>query len=145
MYKLLFIFVEGDHDKLFFKKIRDYLYCHEYKYDIKIFKYQEKKDKKVNNLIKKCKSKENYEYFFVADLDSKYFKCFTSKKDKMIKKYDALDKDKIIIVKEEIESWYFSGNKSDDFRENELDFECSKEEFDELITSKFDSKIRLFK
>ncbi|MDR2624424.1 MAG: hypothetical protein LBC39_07695 [Methanobrevibacter sp.] len=145
MCNFLFIFVEGGHDELFFNKIRDIIcYNQEYKYDIRIVKYQEKGNKrKIDKLIKECKTKENYGYFFISDLDSRFHTCFTSKKKYLQDKYKPLEEDKVIIAKEEIESWYFSGNKLDGFRKNgiNLSYECSKEEFDEFITSKFDSKI----
>ena len=62
----------------------------------------------MNNNIKHLKSK-NIPYIFVSDLDSHTYPCLTSRKEKRKKEYPALDCDKIIIVNEEIESWFISG------------------------------------
>ena len=60
-------------------------------------------------------------------------------------KYDALEFSKIIIVKEEIESWYLAGvdNSFEKFKNWKIPDntdEIEKEDFDKIYVTSFDSK-----
>ena len=98
---MLFIFVEGLYDEKLLKRI--------YKYSlnkIQIIQYSTKSPKQVNNFINSIKNMPKCDYVFFSDSDgnSKY-----EKKRKLLNKYNKLDKNKIIVVCFEIESWYYAG------------------------------------
>lgn len=67
----------------------------------------------VEAFVKTCKQKESYDYLFVCDMDARGDKtlCITSRKQKEQNKYgrNLLEINKIVVVKEEIESWYLAG------------------------------------
>ncbi|MDR0911085.1 MAG: hypothetical protein LBM96_00610 [Methanobrevibacter sp.] len=136
MYNPFYIFVEGDFDELFLERIlpeiRDITTIN----DIRIIKYQQKKNIKVTKHIKGIK-KRNQNYLFLSDLDSHRFPCYTLKKEKIIKSY-GVEENKIVIVKEEIESWYYSGLKDKSLIKNGLNYYCSKEEFKKAISKDYD-------
>lgn len=137
----LSIFVEGVHDKIFFdsiiSEIRKYTGMHNAK--IYIIPYSKKKNKLINNHINKSKKPNNF-YLFISDRDSNYYPCITALKTKLINKYNSLEEDKIIVVEEEIESWYYSGLRNEsllNLPEN-LSYNCSKEEFDNSIPKNYE-------
>lgn len=84
-------------------------------------------------------------------MDSKYYPCISSRKEKRHDEYPSLPLDRIIIVKEEIESWFLAGisNSLNEFKEIEMPINTehiSKEDFDKMIeNSKYDSKISFLK
>ena len=138
----VFIYIEGDHDEIFVN-FALYGYVKE-KFDIDLhpIPYAQKSPKYISKSIK---SKFRFEYIFLSDLDSETHPCFTSMKDEKIKKYDGLNYSKIIIVKEEIESWYLAGvdNSLNQFKDweipNKTD-EIEKEYFDKIYINSLDSK-----
>ena len=78
-------------------------------------------------------------------MDSRTHPCKTSMKQERFDKYDALDYSKIIIVKEEIESWFLAGvdNSFDKFKGWEIPCRTDsieKEDFDKIYKISFDSK-----
>jgi len=143
--KKLCIFVEGNDDKrLFDYALNQHLYK-EFEH-IQIITYSQKPDKLVNKYIENFKKSPKFDYIFLADLDSHSFNCIRSRIDKKMSKHPELEKEKTIIVKEEIESWYISGidnsfeqlkNKSLPERTDKI----TKEEFDILIEDVSDSRI----
>lgn len=136
------IFVEGINDARFF----DWVMSRYYKlYPIP---YQQKKNRLISKYIEQAKAKEDQDYVFLADLDSHSFTCVTSKKNKRMDEYSTLDDtNRIIIVKEEIESWYIAGIceecpddiKSISVPDNTENF--TKEDFEEIIPPRFSSTI----
>ena len=58
---------------------------------------------------KDIKSQSKHYYLFLSVLDNKKFLCITSRKEDGFKNFTNRDCSKIIIVKEEIESWYLAG------------------------------------
>lgn len=141
--KIIKIFVEGDSDERFIKWV---INCY---YNVLPVQYQQKPNRNINTYINQAKAKENQDYIFLADLDSHSYPCTTSKKEKRSNEYCALDDmAKIIIVKEEIESWYISG-LSDECPEDLKGISVpddtqnfTKEDFEKVIPPKFeDSKI----
>ena len=89
---------------------------------------------KINRNIK---SKSNH-YLFLSDLDRNETLCISSKKDLRMNKYKNLDPNKIIIVKEEIESWFLAGidSKRNQFKNfivpHNTDL-ITKQDFDALL------------
>lgn len=143
----VFIYVEGTHDKLFVDFILSEYVRNNMNIDLHPIPYSQKRPKLINKSIQ---SKRRYEYIFLSDLDSRIHPCMTSMKQEMFNKYDALDYSKIIIVKEEIESWYLAGvdNSSDKFREWEIPSktdDIEKEDFNEIYEKSFDSKLDCLK
>lgn len=105
--KVLYIFVEGDYDEEFFKKILIPKLEEEYSY-IKIVQYAQKPKKfeYIKKFIRSILSMDA-EYIFVADIDD--FPCVTAKKQKIQNKLRNIDEERIIVVIKEIESWYLAG------------------------------------
>ncbi|WP_066971718.1 hypothetical protein [Methanobrevibacter filiformis] len=140
MCESLYIFVEDNNDKRFFERIKGIISeCTGIK-TIFIVPHVQKPDKLINGYISKAKKTPNNTYLFVSDRDSNHFPCMTKIKDKLSNKYKSLDIEKIVIVEEEIESWYFSGLKKKSLLNNceDLDYNCSKEEFDNAIPEHYE-------
>lgn len=138
----VYIYIEGDHDEIFVNFILYEYVWKNFGIDLHPIPYAQKTPKLVNKSIK---SKYRYEYLFLSDLDSETHPCITSMKKERFKKYDALDCSKIIIVKEEIESWYLAGVDNDigKFKDWEIPIRTDgikKEDFDDIYISSFDSK-----
>ena len=138
----LFIYVEGDHDKIF----ADYILAEYLRKNNSIelwsIKYAEKTPKSIN---KDIKSKSKHHYVFLSDLDNKRYPCITARKENRINDYNYLDESKIIIVKEEIESWYLAGIDVSIDIFNGLEIpnntdDTEKEKFNEMFEGLFDSK-----
>ena len=141
-YERLFIFVEGDDDKRFFDAIIKPVF--EKQYDsVAVWKYSQKKNREVSSFLKSIKGM-NANYIFVSDID--LAPCVTAKKQDIQDKFNELDKDRIIIVKREIESWYLAGlndasSKRFGMSHQESTDNATKEQFNGLIPQKFDSRI----
>jgi len=141
-YKQLFILIEGDDDERFFLRIVRPIF--EKKYDaVVLWKYARAKDTKIDNFLKSIKAM-GAEYIFVTDIDFK--PCVTAKKQEIQNKVKNIDRDRIIVVIKEIESWYLAG--LDSVRCKKLKIRClrdtndiTKEQFEALIPNKFNSKI----
>ncbi len=108
---------------------------------IKIWKYAQKKPKKTNNFLKSIKAMKA-DYIYVADINSE--PCVTAKKQRI--KHRNIDKDSIIVVIKEIESWYLAGldnTNSNQFGIGTLSTtdDITKEQFNDLIPEAFDSRI----
>lgn len=133
----LFFYIEGDHDEIFSNFIlADYLRQSK-SIEIWPIKYAEKPPKLINEDIK---SKSDYNYLFLSDLDNKNYACITARKEDRLKNYKYLDWSSIIIVREEIESWYLAGIDTSLDQFSNIDVpenvdEIDKETFDEMIKS----------
>jgi len=141
-YKELYIFVEGDDDERFFEKV--VMPMLEDKYDsVALLKYAQRKNQRVTAFLNSI-DRMDMKYLFVSDINHR--PCVTAKKQEVQGKFKNIDKDRIIVVIKEIESWYLAG----------LDDTCSKglgispcdstdnipkEKFNALIPKKFDSRI----
>ena len=141
-YERLYILVEGDDDKRFFDAIIKPVF--EKQYDsVAVWKYAQKKNSKVSSFLKSIKGM-NANNIFVSDIN--LAPCVTAKKQDIQDKFNELDKDRIIIVKREIESWYLAG--LDDATAGRFSIShqgstdnATKEQFNDLIPKKFDSRI----
>ena len=97
------------------------------------------KNKKIIN--KEIQSKSNHDYLLLGDLDSNEHPCITHKKEDLMKLYTSLDSFKIIVVKEEIESWFLAGidtslNEFKNFNIPHKTDLISKEQFDSMLKEK---------
>lgn len=141
-YKKLYIFLEGDDDERFFQKIVKPKF--EEKYDLVIpRKYAQVKNEKVGSFLKSIKAM-SADYICVTDINQS--PCVTGKKQWLQDKFKNIDKDKIIVVIKEIESWYLAGldttgSKNLGFSPLDTTDDITKERFNEAIPKKFDSRI----
>lgn len=141
-YKMLFILVEGKDDKRFFDKIITPLF--ERKYDqVDVLEYAQLQKEKVSKFLKSIKGM-NADYIFVSDIDQE--PCVTARKQYIQNKFKEIDKDRIIVVIREIESWYLTvlddkSSKRLGIRYSNTTDNVTKEQFNDLIPRKFDSRI----
>ena len=142
-YKALYIFVEGNDDERFFREI----FCPmlKKKYDhIAIVKYAQKKRELVKNFVYSI-SKMGGDYIYVTDINNS--PCVTDRKRQVKSSLGNIDDDRIVVVIKEIESWYLAGLDEEAARElgikkmPECTDDVTKEQFDNLIPKKFDSRI----
>jgi len=111
-YERLFIWVEGEDDLRFFNRIIKPAF--EGKYNlVEVRAYAALKREKVSNYLRSIKAMDAA-YIFVTDMNQA--PCITARKEEIEDKFRNVDKDKIIVVIKEIESWYLAG----------LDDACSK-------------------
>jgi hypothetical protein len=141
-YKQLFLFVEGDDDERFFERIVKPKFEEKY-HTVKLWKYAQVKNTKVDNFLKSIKAM-GAEYIFVADINSA--PCVTSKKKEIQKKFKNIDIDRIIVVIKEIEGWYLAGLDAKSSKKLKIPYfdatdDITKEKFNNLILEVFDSEI----
>lgn len=145
-YKRIFIWVEGDDDERFFSNIIEPKLKSKYN-DIKVVKWGKHKKEYIKKFIRSINSMKGG-YIFVRDFDNA--SCIINRKEKTKECYQFLDENKIFIVVTEIEGWYLAGLnvesseklKIKNFKDTN---DIVKEQFDELIPSKFDSRIDFMK
>ncbi|MBR0271574.1 MAG: DUF4276 family protein [Methanobrevibacter sp.] len=145
----LFIFVEGIDDKKFVNEVLANLF---YKKSIIVIPitYQIKKNNDINKQIIRCAKSKECSYVFFSDLDSHSYPCITSRKNARVNEYNALNQDNILIVCEEIESWYLAGldNHLDQFKDFDIGDNTegiTKEKLSEMIDkSSFENKVDFF-
>lgn len=105
-YQRLFILVEGLDDSRFCNKIIKTRFKPKYDY-ISIHEYSNQNKDFILKFIKSINSM-GADYIFISDFNKE--NCITAKKQKILCKYkNKLDENNIVIVKEEIESWYMAG------------------------------------
>lgn len=104
-YRRLFIRVEGEDDRRFFKKILEPKLKNKYNF-IETRCHAVLKKEKIDNFIKSIKAM-GADYIFVIDINNS--PCVSSKKQKLQDNLKNIDEDRIIVVIKEIESWYLSG------------------------------------
>lgn len=143
-YRTLYIFVEGNDDERFFNNVIVPKLKKKYT-KIQIVKYAEKPKKfeYVEKYVNSIKSMGG-DYILVTDINDS--PCVTAKKNKIIEKANKIDKEKIIVVVKEIESWYLAGLDDNTSRKlgirnfSETD-NITKQQFNKLISKNFDSRI----
>ena len=142
MPRKLFVWVEGASDARFFEAVlRPFL---ENKYNsVEVRTYATLKKTKVVNILRGIREAGN-DYILVADIDQE--RCVTAKKEVLVKRFCNLNPRRIRVVVKEIESWYLAG--LDDNVSSFLGLPVfsatdtvTKEDFNELIPEKFDSRI----
>lgn len=136
MYKMLYLFVEGFHEREFFEKLGETIFKNKYN-EIKIVPYRQEPKEWIKNLFKSIKSMEA-DYIWLSDLNDS--PCISTRKGKLKEKYIDLDENKIIIVKKEIESWYLA--LIDNIAYTEFEIKPNKvKNTDNIIKEQFDSLI----
>jgi hypothetical protein len=139
-FKRLLIFVEGCDDIRFFENIIKPTIVG---YDsILIRPYSQLRKKDRNGLIKGAKANK-FDYLYVSDYNDST--CVTEKKVKHLSYLTAGEKDKIRIVRKEIESWYLAGLSSEGSQNLGIwppanTEYIDKNQFDKLIPDTFESK-----
>lgn len=138
----IYLFVEGNDDEIYFRRLIAPLLNKYYK-NIEIIKYAQMKKDKVNLFLLSINTL-NFDYLFFADKDE--YLSINQKKEKLYEKFEQLEKEKIIIVVLEIESWYLAGldeRASEILHINYLDStdNISKEDFNRLYHGRFHSRI----
>ncbi len=140
-YKILYIFVEGPDDVRFFNGIVKKEFEKKLNVTIKIHQYSKKTKKYISKFIKSINSMKS-DYIFAEDYNNAH--CFTEKKDKIIQIFKNVDRNKILIVKKEIESWYLAGlndtfckmNKLKSFKNTD---NITKEQFNRRIPKRYNN------
>lgn len=101
----LFIFIEGDDDEKFFDRIIIPMFAN--KYDtVKLWKYAQEKNERISKFLKSINAM-NADYIFVSDNDAS--PCITDRKQRIENDFQNIDKNRILVVVREIESWYLAG------------------------------------
>lgn len=136
--RYLVLFVEGEDDKRFFTSF----FNNDPK--IKYYEYSRKKNQDVRKYIQTIKKMPNFDYLYIADSDGK--SC-DERKNSIVEKVNICEKEKIIVVCYEIESWYLAGLSEDDKKKMKIkkDFKetnnLTKEYFQSLVPLQFTSEI----
>lgn len=138
-YRQLFIFVEGQRDADFVEKV--IIGAFKGQYDcINIIKYASQKYKWRKDFINSIQSM-GAEYLYLADINS--MPCVSKKKEKIINEIPNIDISRLMIVKQEIESWIIAGIDSSKImnigkilQDTEI---IGKELFEEIAIGKYGS------
>lgn len=138
----LYIFVEGNDDELFFKKIITPLFLKLYN-DVEIFKYAQWKRQKVELFLQSIITLD-YDFIFTADID--LVETVKGKKQIIRHRFGNIDYNKIIIVIKEIESWYLAGCTKEmssilNIRLPEETNNITKEDFNAICHTSYRSRI----
>ena len=141
-YRQLFLLVEGNDDERFFQRIVKLKFKEKHD-EVKIWKYAQIKNTKVDNFLKNIKEK-GAEYIYVVDIN--LAPCVTNKKQEIQNKFRNVDKNKVAVVIKEIESWYLAGLDPTSAQQFKLPpfnatDRVTKEKFNTLVPKKFDSRI----
>lgn len=142
MQKRLFILVEGEDDVRFFGRIIKPFFVPHYT-SVEIIPYASIKRSKVSSFLKSIRLMNN-DYIFVADIDTE--RSVRDKKQILYSHFSHIDGGSIVVVIKEIESWYYaglSGESAQSLSVPDLLFtdDLTKEDFNSLIPSKYDSRI----
>ncbi len=140
--KKLYIFVEGNDDELFFKRVVQPLFLNHYS-DVEIFKYAQWKKQKVELFIQSIITLD-YDYIFTADID--LLETIAEKKRIIKNRFSNVETSKIDIVIKEIESWYLAGISTERAALMNILIpkdtnEITKEDFNEICHHTFRSRI----
>lgn len=141
-YRRLFIWVEGEDDVRFFERAIKPIFEKKYNW-MKLIQHAQKPTKWKINFLKSIKAM-NADYIYTTDINNA--PCITAKKQEIQDKLRNIDEDRIIVVVKEIEGWYLGGLGSTESKKlripnfNTTD-SVTKEHFDSLIPTKFDSRI----
>ncbi|WAM34000.1 hypothetical protein [Caldicellulosiruptor morganii] len=145
--KGIYVLVEGIDDERFFERILKPMLSSKYSF-IHIIKYSGDEFKSPKSLQKysnyiRAFAESNNDYIFITDIDDS--PCVTHKKEQIAKLMKNINKEKVVIVKKEIESWYLAGaedNFCSKFGISEFQIgnteKLSKEDFNKFIPRNFD-------
>lgn len=142
MKRRLFILVEGGDDIRFFGRIVKPLLVNRYN-SVEILPYACIRREKVNRLLKSVRQMNN-DYIFVSDIDFEH--SVRDKKQILYYRFSEIDGSSIVIVIQEIESWYLAGLPPDTAQRMgvpsyESTDMITKEDFNRMVPARFDSRI----
>lgn len=145
-YRRLLIWVEGNDDVRFFNEIIKPRLQEKYNL-VEVRPYRPLKKGKVGNYLRGIKTMNAayiYDYIYVSDINDA--PCVTAKKQKIQNKLRNIDGNRIVVVIKEIESWYLAGLSNENAQKLKIHSltttdDITKEQFDNLIPRKFDSRI----
>lgn len=139
--KALYLWVEGPDDQRFIERIMCPLFERVYE-GTHVVPYATQPKKKVDAFLSSIDAMKA-DYIFFGDCDSS---CVSATKQHLVRVYCRLDRERIVVVVKEIESWYLAG--LDDEAAELLGVPClsttdtvTKESFNKRIPSRFDSRI----
>ncbi len=146
MPKILFVWLEGPSDELFFERALEPHLGRKYE---KVFKssYAERSTDSINKKLHEVtRSHAILDYLWCADLDSEVHPCVTKKKDAAICRHPLLQPDRIMVVAPEIEAWYLAGLDGKacaalGIREFQNTNSVTKEQFKRLLPDMYNSEI----
>jgi hypothetical protein len=138
----LFIFVEGDDDVRFFERIITPLFANKYD-SVKLWKYAQEKNERISKFFKSINAM-SADYIFVADNNGS--PCITDRKQRIEDEFKSIDKNKILVVVREIESWYLAGMYDGSSKKLGINSfpnteHINKSAFNDLKPNKFNSRI----
>ncbi len=140
--KKLYIFVEGQDDEFFFRRIIVPA-LKPYYDDIDVIQYAQMKKSKVDLFVLSIETL-NFDYLMFADIDE--METTFDKKRFITGKFLNVRKEKLLIVIREIESWYLAGLSNKKAEEFHLEpfgstDDVTKEEFNLVYQRIFHSRI----
>jgi len=140
-YKRFYVLVEGKDDERFFKRVITPLLEKQYDF-VDIYKYSQAKDKKIRGFINSIQCMKA-KYVYITDNDC--VKCYKTQVKSVLDKHDCIDVNDIVVVIQEIESWYLAGLdklscKKLGIKDCVSTIDVTKEDFDRLKPKKFDSR-----
>ena len=146
-YKVLYLFVEGPDDERFFRSVIEPLIGERFDF-VKYILYAQQSKAIIESLIKPLNHNQNHRYLFICDMDARgdATYCVSRRKDKEHTAFGSnILKERIIVVREEIESWYYAGIVENDLQKMKMKSTSStenltKEDFEKLIPTSFTSK-----
>lgn len=146
-YKVLYLFVEGPDDERFFRSVIEPLIGGRFDF-VKYILYAQQSKAIIESLIRPLNHNQNHKYLFVCDMDARGDAtfCISERKEKEHTAFGSnILKDRIIVVREEIESWYYAGIVENDLQKIKMKpisttENLTKEDFEKLIPKNFTSK-----
>lgn len=140
----LFVLVEGPDDERFVKAILEPRLISHYDW-VRYYQFSKKPKRTVKNLLSSLGRMDSADYLYFRDINRA--PCVSARKDKVDREYGPLiDRNRIIIVVAEIESWYLAGLDDVACRKLRLDTfartdDVPKERFNDLKPREFESRI----
>ena len=136
-YRRLWLLVEGSDDERFCTEVLTPVFQTTFDY-VAIWDYSQKKDAKLTSLIRSIGSM-NADYLLFGDIDER--PCVTATKEYLVNQFSVPDRDRIVVVRREIEAWYLAGLSEGVCRELGIgrvaDVDAvTKEQFDRLVGGK---------
>ncbi len=139
-YKTIFVFLEGDDDERFFEKILRPIFKKNYD-TVKPHQYSRKDKKWIKKFIHSI-NRMGADYIYMHDIDNS--PCINGKKENLCEKQKTLQKEKLIIVVKEIESWYLAGLRDEEKlidKKIKQTNNIEKESFNRMIPKRFNSRV----
>ena len=138
----LFIFIEGNDDERFFRRIIRPLFAARYQ-SVELIMYACMKSTRVCKFIKSVSSL-GHDFILVADIDEE--PGVKAKKSVIRHRFCTVDDDDIMVIIKEIESWYLAG--VDDHAANQMGVHpprytdrITKEDFNRRIPRSYTSRV----